>query len=88
MYSILRWLSSIYLNIIDMILTKTYKIPQGLYCYDENGLCRYWGIKKPEEPGFPSGSLAARCNLLNIDGPDMLLDDQCKICGINEGKDA
>jgi len=60
------------------------KIPEGIYCYDENGLCPYWSkaLDKPhQENGF--------CAFLNIgdwqeEAGFALLWDQVKLCGINE----
>ena len=55
-------------------------IPEGMYCYDGNYTCPYWGKKKPydsQENGY--------CDFIEkgdweING---LLWDQCKSCGIN-----
>jgi hypothetical protein len=62
--------------------TKEELIPQGLYCYDENGKCPFWwkDIDKPEqENGY--------CLYMKKGDWDLgggLLWDQCKECGVNE----
>lgn len=58
------------------------KIPKGLYCYDNNGICPYWSrrIDKPEqENGY--------CSFLKhgdwmVEGISLLWD-QCKECDEN-----
>jgi hypothetical protein len=56
-------------------------IPLGCYCYDIKGVCPYFS--RTNYPGFPAGSNAGKCSLLVVEN-DMLLDDQCKICNIND----
>jgi hypothetical protein len=56
------------------------KIPKGLYCYDERGVCPYWGrdtTKEQQESGY--------CALLGINDWESfgLLWDQVKECNIN-----
>lgn len=63
------------------------KIPQGIYCYDENGRCPYWGrdpSRDRQESGF--------CTFLGINDWDdvpgiPLLWDEIKSCGINEDRE-
>jgi hypothetical protein len=58
------------------------KIPNGIYCYDENGVCPYWGID-PSKPEQDNGY----CTYLNKnDWEDLgvgLLWDQVKLCTEN-----
>ena len=59
-------------------------IPQGLYCYDENGVCPFW-VKVTNKPSQEDGY----CQYLGVGDWEMgqghgLLWDQCKECGINE----
>lgn len=55
-------------------------IPQGIYCYDEEGLCPYWSIDKDhlsQENGY--------CHFLKKGDWEMelgLIWDQCKECNI------
>jgi len=62
---------------------STNKIPKGLYCYDENGVCPYWSLSK--NGGYQNNGY---CSYLKYgdyepDGCFSLLWDQCKECGIN-----
>ena len=56
-------------------------IPNGIYCYDENGLCPYWNIDEKHEiqdNGF--------CKYLQIGDWQLgfgLLWDKVKECNIN-----
>jgi hypothetical protein len=62
--------------------TKEELIPEGMYCYDENGRCPFWwkDIDKPEqENGY---CLYMKKGDLDLGGG--LLWDQCKECGVNE----
>lgn len=56
----------------------TYKkepIPDGVYCYDRDGnACKYFRITKEK----------AGCTYLGYFGDDLLLTDQCKICGVKD----
>lgn len=57
-------------------------IPSGIYCYDANGVCPFWG-KDHTKPDQENGI----CRLLGMndwEGGDKLLWDQVKLCGINE----
>ena len=62
---------------------KQNKIPEGIYCYDLNGVCPHWSqdISQPEQ-------LNGFCSLLNRGDWDGTgfgeLWDQCKECGIND----
>jgi hypothetical protein len=62
--------------------TKEELIPEGMYCYNENGRCPFWwkDIDKPEqENGY--------CLYMKKGDQDLgggLLWDQCKECGVNE----
>ena len=63
------------------------KIPRGLYCYDENGVCPYWSILK-DKPYQENGY----CSYMKIgdweaDHFFSLLWDQVKECGINDDWD-
>lgn len=68
------------------LLVNINKIPKGIYCYDNKGICPYWSRKndKPEqENGF--------CSFLNKGDWELtvgLLWDQCKECGINNEGEA
>jgi len=61
---------------------KNDKIPEGIYCYDLNGVCPHWGkdhTKPEQDNGF--------CTLLGVkdwDDEMGMLWDQLKICGIND----
>lgn len=61
-------------------------IPNGCYCYDNNGTCPFWD-KIKDRPHQESGY----CHWLQVGDFDingtMLLWDQCKECGLNEGGD-
>jgi hypothetical protein len=60
------------------------KIPKGMYCYDANGVCPYWGLdtnRPTHENGF--------CTFIPMNDWDCnigipLLWDQVKECGIND----
>jgi hypothetical protein len=60
------------------------KIPWGIYCYDENGVCPFWKLEKEfssQENGY--------CYYLQRgdwyeSSAISLLWDQCKECGIND----
>lgn len=58
------------------------KIPKGIYCYDENGICPFWD-KSSEHHHQESGY----CHFLKIGDWESegvsLLWDQVKECGIN-----
>ena len=58
-------------------------IPQGCYCYDENGVCPYLSDRKDKPPQMNS-----YCWFLEIgdweEKGSGLLWDQCKECGIND----
>lgn len=64
-----------------MSLDKS-KIPRGIYCYDENGTCPYWGYN-PTKPKQESGY----CEYLEYGDWECerlsLLWDMCKECGVN-----
>jgi len=58
-------------------------IPRGYYCYDENGLCPYWSIRK-NKPEQQNGY----CKYLRLgDWQNKrgigILWDQCKECDVN-----
>ena len=63
------------------------KIPRGMYCYDENGICPYWSRRngKPyQEDGY--------CSYMEMgdweaDHFFSLLWDQVKECDINDDWD-
>lgn len=58
-------------------------VPEGLYCYDDKKVCKWWRINKnkPEQ-------LNGYCELLKTGDWEMehvgLLWDQCKECGIKD----
>lgn len=58
------------------------KIPKGLYCYDENGLCPHWSCH-PEHGEQNNGYCAFMKYGDWEDDHFSLLWDQCKECGIN-----
>ncbi|MCI4436291.1 MAG: hypothetical protein JHC33_05700 [Ignisphaera sp.] len=66
-------------------------IPSGIYCYEVGGLdrvCPYWSCEYTyEEIDWMKmrPNRTAKCSYLGeeVTG-DILLDDQCKICGIKE----
>lgn len=61
-------------------------IPEGLYCYSYTGETKiYKGYKYPKTkpcPYFKYVNGEAFCDFLKVD--DYLLEDQVKICGVNE----
>jgi hypothetical protein len=61
-------------------------IPFGYYCYDEEGICKYWTIDKTKPP-----QMNGYCGFLKSGDSDVegisLLWDQCKECGINIGEE-
>jgi hypothetical protein len=59
-------------------------IPEGIYCYDKNGLCPFWDkdeTKPEDESGYCHylGEGDWECEHIS------LLWDQVKECGINDG---
>jgi hypothetical protein len=75
------------MNILKRIAAE-FKVPKGSYCYktlkvsiSKDGflmstrVCSYWKYINDEK--------GARCELLKVDG-DILVNDQCKICGVKE----
>ena len=72
-------------------LIAKFRIPKGDYCYKIKKIvpdatygyraktknCPYYGYERKR-----TGNLRATCKLINKS--DILLDDQCKICGIND----
>lgn len=60
------------------------KIPKGIYCYDENGICPFWD-KSPDHPRQENGF----CHFLGKGDWESegisLLWDQVKECGIDLG---
>lgn len=60
--------------------TSIFSIPQGIYCYDEEGLCPYWSIDK-DKPFQDNGY----CHFLKKGDWELkggLIWDQCKECNI------
>lgn len=59
------------------------KIPNGVYCYDKNGLCPYWSLNK-DKPYQENGY----CHYMKLGDWESeglsLLWDQCKECGEND----
>ena len=58
---------------------KSEKIPEGIYCYDSNGVCPYWSLNK-DKPHQENGY----CSYLGLGDWDLgggLLWDQVKECG-------
>lgn len=58
-------------------------VPEGIYCYNEKGICPFWDIdetKEVQENGY--------CHLLKQGDFDFehfgLLWDKCKECGVND----
>ncbi len=45
----------------DLLQTPEKYIPVGVYCYDSNGLCPFWEIRKNEYPHHENGF----CKFLN-----------------------
>ena len=58
------------------------KIPKGLYCYDENGVCPYWK-KIGQYNGYCKYLKMSDKEIEYIECATSLLWDQCKECGIN-----
>lgn len=61
-------------------------IPQGVYCYDKNGICPYWS-KRKDQPDHDNGY----CSLMGkgdweIDGLSLLWD-AVKECNLNNDLD-
>jgi hypothetical protein len=58
------------------------RIPQGLYCYDENGRCPWWSVNLR----YPKQNNGYCSYLEKGDWMDNfgLLWDQVKECGVNE----
>ena len=57
------------------IMKDKSKIPQGAYCYDENGTCPYWSIRFPKSrTEYSNGE-----EYLSYKEQAELQDDQC--CG-------
>lgn len=61
-------------------------IPEGPYCYDKHGVCKFWDLNKQ----FPTQN-NGYCHFLNRGDWQLpsigLLWDQCKECGIKEHTD-
>ena len=58
------------------------KIPKGIYCYDENGVCPYWSLSK--KGGIQNNGYCAFLEVGDWGDPDgwiSLLWDQIKECG-------
>lgn len=64
-----------------MELSDKTKIPNGLYCYDNSGVCPYWTIV-PDRPQMENGY----CAYLGAGDWQFggLLWDQVKECGEND----
>lgn len=57
------------------------KIPEGMYCYGEDGMCPYYETMESEV----TGETIAFCHFLNESEMDyFLLGDHIKECGINK----
>ena len=62
------------------------KIPNGMYCYDDNGICPYWSLRE-DKPYQDNGYCAfMKEGDWDIDGVGLLWD-QVKECGVNEDWD-
>ena len=59
-------------------------IPNGIYCYDENGVCPFWGIDKTKPEQENGYCVFIPLNDWESEGFPLLWD-QVKECGINEG---
>lgn len=73
-------------------------IPKGYYCYDENGVCPYWSIRKDkphQRNGYCSYLKRGDWEFSHTDLPKdhpvqtamSLIWDQVKECGVFEGVD-
>jgi len=64
-------------------MKKKNRIPKGIYCYDENGICPFWSIREDKEE-MENGY----CSYLECGDWEnrltSLLWDQVKECGIND----
>jgi hypothetical protein len=64
-------------------MKKENSIPKGIYCYDENGVCPFWSIRKDQDKQNNGYCSYLKCgdweNRLTS-----LLWDQVKECGIND----
>jgi len=63
-------------------MKKLDKIPEGIYCYNEEGVCPYWSLVK-DKPYQENGY----CSYLKLGDWEIeglsLLWDQCKECNEN-----
>jgi hypothetical protein len=68
----------------DRLVYKTPEqvIPQGIYCYDENGVCPYWTLNPFQEKQMNGMCLYLMKGDWQEDGT-MLLWDRCKECDVN-----
>jgi hypothetical protein len=58
-------------------------IPAGLYCYDDEHVCRYWSLRA-DRPHQANG-FCAYLGKGDVElGAGSLLWDQCKECGVND----
>jgi len=57
-------------------------IPQGIYCYDENGVCPFWSLIKDYPP--QQNGHCAFMQKSDVDLKGGLLWDQVKECRQNE----
>jgi hypothetical protein len=61
-------------------------IPKGIYCYDEDGICPHWTLN-PFHPEQMNGFCSYLMKGDWQENGTMLLWDQCKECGVNDGEE-
>jgi len=73
------------MKLIKRLIAK-FRVPSGMYCYTIKKIVpdETYGfiIKTNPCPYYDGSGYRANCKLLKQG--DFLLDDQCKICGIND----
>ena len=69
---------------IDHIIQLRSLIPSGVYCYDENGTCPFFELRKVVVDGEEGET--GYCAYIDLEDP-IALWDQIKMCGINDDND-
>ena len=68
------------------VRVDTRKIPQGFYCYTQEGTCPYWDYSKVAK-FFYGAQSSGYCHFLHegdFNSGTLILWDQCKCCCENE----